>query len=81
MNDNKSYKHMITLIPSSSLTVIVVCITPTVTLELGLEMLNTTVYTGIGDVPYISSSATVSCIHARVFAFELAEKVAVLDPT
>ena len=43
-------------------------------------MFNTTV-TGIGDVPYISSSATVSCIHARVFAFELAEKVAVLGPT
>ncbi len=55
---------------------------PTVILELvGLEMLNTTVYTGIGDVPYISSSATVSCIHTRVFAFVLAEKVAVLDPT
>ncbi len=43
-------------------------------------MSNTTV-TGIGDVPYISSSATVSRIHARVFAFELAEKVAESDPT
>ncbi len=42
-------------------------------------MLNTTVYTGTGDVPYISSPATLSCIHARVF--ELAEKVAVSDPT
>ena len=43
-------------------------------------MLNKKV-TGIGDVPYISSSATVNCIHARVFAFELAEKFAVLGPT
>ena len=56
-------------------------IPPIDTLELGLEMLNTTVYTGIGDIPYISSSATVSCIHVRVFAFELAEKVAEFDPT
>ncbi len=46
-----------TLIPSSSLTLIVVwLLVPTITLEVGL--LNTTVYTGIGDVPYISSSAT-----------------------
>ncbi len=70
----------ITLLPSSSVTVIVVWLfLPTVTLE--LKLLNTTVYTGIGDVPYISSSATVSCIHAWVFGFELTEKVAESDPT
>ncbi len=79
MHERHIHTH-ITLIPSSSLTVIVVwLIPPTVTLEVGL--LNTTLYTGIRDVPYISSSATVSCIHGLVFAFELAEKVAVLDPT
>ncbi len=44
-------------------------------------MFNITVYTGTGDVPYISSSATVSCMHARVFAFELAEKAVTSIPT
>ena len=61
--------------------ILVSLIVPTVTFELGLEILNTTVYTGTGDVPYISSFCTVSCVHAREFAFELAEKVAVSDPT